>query len=153
MQPQAARRSKQGTTFVEVILAAFILSILAVGGAAYLTHARGETLTQRNKRVALETANQRLEELRTSSYDEIKPLLEDYDVHYLEKQGSTWNQSDTDPGETVTLNGLGLPIQTTVQYMDADGGAQTYDYIYLTARVGFRAGKAETISLETYLSP
>ena len=88
---EPARRPRAGATLVEVMIACVILLVMAVGGAAYLYQSGAILVTQRNKRVALETGNTRLEEIRATGYTALTALVPtDYDVHYLRKVGGSW---------------------------------------------------------------
>jgi prepilin-type N-terminal cleavage/methylation domain-containing protein len=150
---RATGRRARGGTLIEVMVACVILSIIALGGAAYLYHARATDLAQRNKRVALEAVNSRLEDIRAAAYGDIKPQTQDYAVHYLKKAGSVWQHSSTNPAETATINGMPLPLTTTVQYMDIDGGGASYDYVHVKVAAGYRVGQPDTVTLETYVAP
>ncbi len=145
-----------GLTLVEVMIAIVILTVMALGSAAFLYHSQVGIFYQGNKRVALEAANSRLEEIRASQYDDIKPT-EDYDIHYLSPdlsgQVGDWTPADNDPGETKNINGRTLPIVTKVRYMDIDGEPDSYDYIRITVSMGYRAGIDDTVTLETFCFP
>ena len=145
--------SQAGATLIEVMVSTLLLAIIAIGSTAYLLHARAEVLQGRNQRVALETLNQRLEEVRSASYEDIRPPLLSYDPVYLSASGTNWVHSSTDPGESMDLNGLTVPMQTTVQYLDADGGAASYDYVHIVVRGDTRANQAASVVLETHVAP
>lgn len=142
-----------GLTLVEVMIAIVILTIMALGSAAFLYHSRVGIFYQGNKRVALEAANSRLEEIRASQYDDVKPTGSDYNTHYLSGQVGNWVLADSDPGETKNINGRTLPIVTRVRYMDIDGEPDSYDYIRITVSMGYRAGIDNTVTLETFCFP
>ena len=55
-----------GFSLVEVMLAALILVVLALGGGAILRQSGSTVAIQKNKRVAIEIANRQLERLRTA---------------------------------------------------------------------------------------
>jgi type II secretory pathway pseudopilin PulG len=148
------RRSQTGSTLVEVMIACLILMIVAVAGAAYMYQSRATLAFQRNKRIALETGNARLEEIRATTYTNLQSLLTtDYNLHYLKKAGATWQVSNADPGETASINGLSLPLTTTVQYKDVDGGANSYDYLLVTVSIAYRQSINDPIILRSVYSP
>ena len=138
---------------MEVMISSLLLAIIAVGSAAYMYHAYADVLTARNQRVALEESNLRLEELRVSDYDEIKPPMQSYSVHFLRNSGTNWVHSSSDPNETVLLNGLTMPMSTTVRYQDIDGGLPSYDYVEVTVRTAYRINRPENVMLETSFAP
>jgi len=139
---------------VEVIIAIVILTVMALGGVAFLYHSQVGISTHGNKRVALEAVNSRLEEIRASQYNDINDIMtNDYDIHYLSGQVGNWVLADSDPGETKNINGITLPIVTKVRYMDIDGEPDSYDYIRITVSMGYRAGIDDTVTLETFCFP
>jgi len=138
---------------VEVMIAVVILMVMALGSAAFLYHSQVGISTRGNKRVALEAASSRLEEIRASDYNDIEPPVKNYDVYYLSRQVGGWMLSDNDPGETKNINGKTLPIVTKVRYMDIDGEPDSYDYIRITVSTGYRAGIDDTVTLETFRFP
>jgi type II secretory pathway pseudopilin PulG len=148
-----------GTTLVEIMLAVVILAIVAVAGGAYLFHGRMQVDLQNNKRVALEIANSRLEELRAAVYDDIKPTTLTYALRYVRKTGGTppWASQSPDPLQKVSINSVtNLPMTTTVQYLDLDGPAtNSYDALRLTVSVGYRllAPASEAVTLQTVRIP
>ena len=137
---------------MEVMIAIAILTVMALGSVAFLYHSQVGISTHGNKRVALEAANSRLEEIRASQYDNIKPTENDYDIHYLSGQVGNWALTDDDPGETMNINGKTLPIVTKVRYMDIDGEPNS-GYIWITVSTGYRAGIDDTVTLETFCFP
>ena len=153
MNPSRPIDPRRGSTLVEAMVASLLLAVLAVGGAAFITHARTDVLEGRSGRVALNEADRRLEELRTTPFGAVKPPVEDYNTYYVLATNETWLVSATDPGETVTVNSLDLPITTTVQYVDIDGGADSYDVLLATVGVGIRPTLQDRVVLETYLAP
>lgn len=129
------------------MIAIVILMVMALGNAAFLYHSQVGISTQGNKRVALEAASSRLEEIRASQYDDIKPTENDYDIHYLSGQVGNWALTDNDPGETKNINGKTLPIVTKVRYMDS------YNYVQITVSTGYRTGINDMVTLETFRFP
>ena len=53
----------------------------------------------------------------------------------------------------MTINNRVLPMTTTIQYMDVDGGSTSYDYVRIVVSVGYRVGSADRVTLETFRSP
>jgi hypothetical protein len=130
-----------------------ICSIMAISGGAYLAYSlmQGYVLNQRLH--AMEATHERLERLRSASYDKIKPLNLDYALYYIERSGTKWVVNVSDPNETYPLIGLQMPIQTTVQYKDIDAGVPSYDYLHVVVRTGYRSGQPDRVKQETYLVP
>lgn len=61
------KRQALGFTLVEVMFSMLILTVLALGGGAALSHSGRIVAIQKNKRVAIEVANRHLERLRVSA--------------------------------------------------------------------------------------
>lgn len=136
---------------MEVLFAALILTIIAVGSGAFLYHGRSVVLAQRNKRVAIEVAGTRLEKLRAGA---VKPAsTNSYTSYYVKESGTNWLKTTTDPGETVVINGIAFPIVTKLQYVDVDGSPVSYDCVKATVSVGYRTGADEKITLDTLYVP
>ncbi|MDA0321962.1 MAG: prepilin-type N-terminal cleavage/methylation domain-containing protein [Verrucomicrobia bacterium] len=154
----ASRRD--GATLVEVMVASVILLVMALGSTAFMYHSRANIGIQRNKRVAVDVANSRLEEVRASNYDEIKPLTLDYGTHYLSApSGTTWTRGTSAPGETVTINGQTYPIVTTVRYIDVDSGTSfddftaSHDAVRIAVSVSYRINSSDVVTLQSIYGP
>jgi type II secretory pathway pseudopilin PulG len=134
---------------VETAIAMLVLAILALAGGAGLYHARAEQANQRHKRVALELANSRMEEIHAKA---IRPTPPDGALHYVRLNNVL---SDTDPQEQVTLNSRAFPVIATVQYEDTDGdGAITlYDCVRIAVTVRYRKAATDVVMLESKGGP
>lgn len=152
--PVPPRNAREGASLVEVMLSITILGILAISATSYFEHAGSAVEQNRNRRVALEAAGGRMEALRQSLYEEITPSSTNGAPHYLQPgSNDAWTISGADPGETILVNGKEMPIQTIVQYIDADGDSPSYDYLRAEVRVGYRVGGDERVEIETRISP
>lgn len=130
-------------------MAILILSILAIAGAASMHLSRAATVAQRDRRTALELANSRLEDARVAPYDAISPPAYNYTTYYLSRTGANWKVTAANPGETATINGRPFPMQTTVEYVDVDGGSSSYDALRLWVSVQYLANTSSAVVLET----
>ena len=154
MKPPRKSHSAAGTSIVEVMLAVTILSILAIAGTSFFYHSRSGIERIRNRRVAMESAVSRLEALRQAAFTTIAPTNETYTLQYLQRTNNTWLASETDPGETVLVNGRSMPITTTIQYLDLEEDENaSYDYLQARVEVGYRVGGDERVALESRISP
>ena len=141
---------ESGVTMVEVMLASFILSVVAIGTGAYFYQARAGILTQQTRRLALDAAVSRMEELRSSDFADVAPPGKTTNVYYLARAGTNWMHSLSDPRETYAINGRQLPITTLVQFRDIDGGSASYDYLWIRVRTTYRSNLADRVSIESY---
>jgi len=131
------------------MIASVILAVLALGVAASIELSRSKTMMQRQRRVAAEVANGRLEALRAALYTTILPLAQNYNWYFLTFTGGVWVVSGGDPGETIALNEQTRPIRTRVQYVDADGGSASFDCLRLQVQVQFARDAGSVVTLET----
>jgi len=143
---------RSGTTLVEAMLAIVILLIMALGGAGFIFYSSGQIAVEKNKRVAMEFANARLEEMRFAPYaDIVQYLPQDHDAHKIKKDEiGEWVMGE---GENVTINNMSLPVVTTVQYVDEDGGFPSYDYLKVDVEVGYSPRDVfQKVRLVTFIS-
>ena len=97
-EQQAGGMTRSGATLVEVMLASVVLAVLALAGGAFIYRSRGEIGLQKSRRVAVELANARLEELM-------------YDWTYAQVAA----QVGTPINEALAINGrAGYQRRTTV---------------------------------------
>ncbi|MFC1708750.1 hypothetical protein ACFL2J_01635 [Candidatus Omnitrophota bacterium] len=153
---------QKGTTLVESLLAIFIMTIVALGGAAFIFFSSARVNVERNKRAALEMANTRLEEMRAAGFIVVEPTVFGCPESHLDADGcdikrlndGTWALGSD---EVTSINGITLPIVTNVRYVDdADPDSTVpdppYGYIEAQVSVGFRAGVPNAIvTLTTYI--
>ena len=145
--------SRCGATLVEVLMACVILAVIAVGTAACLYLSRGASAAQRDHRTALALANSRLEEVRSAPYTSVaRTTTYSFTPYYIDRIGGTWHMTATDPGETVTVGASVRPMTTKAVFVDAHGGASSYDCIRVTVSVQYR-GNNEWVTLETLRAP
>ena len=111
-----------------------------------------ETPDSSDRRMAMEMANSRLEDVRGAPYSVLTNSLS-YNVYYLDKITGAWRMSASDQGETVSINGRNRPITTTAQYLDADGGSASYDCLRVTASVRYGNAAKDTVTLSTIRAP
>jgi prepilin-type N-terminal cleavage/methylation domain-containing protein len=122
---------KSGFTFVEVVIAMFVLVILVLGGGALVQRGQIDAITQKFKRVAIEAANGQMEKV----------------VHELPY--STVDAWVGSPRATnVTLNGItGFNMITTVEDVSTN-------LIKITVNVKYeKKTNAGSVELVTYRSP
>ena len=151
MSARMTGRDRTGTSLVEVLIATFILTIMALGTTAYVYHAAARIGLERNRRVALEVATGRLEALRAAPYTDIAPATKNFSNYFLAaRAGGGWNSN---PSENVAINGRAYRIVTIVRYMDLDGSPSSYDCVRIIVSVRYRPGSNEQIELATYIAP
>ena len=142
-----------GTTLVEVMIAIVLLGVIAVGGAAFLYRSRADITIARDKRVALEAANSRMEALRLSPYGDIEPSNIGASSCYLSGAPGSWTLSGSDPDETVTINGRAFDMITRAEYRDIDGGVVSDDCLLISVSVQSRLGSDDVVYLESLYAP
>jgi len=143
--------TKQGGTLIEILLACLILTILAIAGATAIYQTGSGMAVQKNRRIALEVANSRLEVIRSQAYTNLTKLISlDYSIDPIRINASGAFQAGS--GETVSIGGKSMSITTTIQYVDADAGTATYDYLRVTASVQYRSA-SDVVTLQTMRGP
>lgn len=123
MKTCSKTKSKAGSTLIEVMLAALILVVLALGGGAILRHSGSTVAIQKNKRVAIEAASRQLEWLRVDP-----------------------NLSEGSFETAAIINGQSRRVLTDV--VDAGNSARPLKQV--TVRVEYRSGD-NWVSLTTYM--
>jgi hypothetical protein len=146
----AARR---GATLIEVVMGCLLLTVLAIAGGAYFYQGRTTLSQARDKRAALERANGRLEALRMTGFAGLAMSSPDFNTYFIAPSGGNWVRRNTDPGETVVINGQTRPIRTWLQYVDVDAGSASYDALRARVEVAYGRDASETITVETLYAP
>lgn len=146
-------RSRRGTTLIEILWACLILAVIAVAAGSFVSLSGGLVSVTRNHRIALEAANSRLEDIRASGFDAVKPSTQTYATNYISRSGSSWQVTSSNPNEVLWIQGHNYPINTTVQYIDIDGGSASYDVLRITVSVLYRKNEPNRVQLWAYMGP
>ncbi|MDZ8119285.1 type IV pilus modification PilV family protein [Pontiella agarivorans] len=144
----AKSRTRRGFSLIEIMVAVLILGVLAIGGAA-LMQRTGITVTeQKHKRIALETANRRLEQLRAQPYEFLNDgpvgAVRYASVRYAD---GSYRIVQDQPEETVSINGSERPVY--VELVRFSETVPEREFVQATVYVEYRDG--ETVSLRTIL--
>jgi Tfp pilus assembly protein PilV len=121
-----ARKSKKGTSLVEVMVAVLILTIVMIGGSFFNVASSSQINLRKQYRAAARLAAQKLEELKAGNYDAIA-IGEAKDSISLEKS-SLYSRS-------IVTEDLGL-----------------YKQVRVTVHWG-QVGKENNVSLVTLIAP
>ena len=113
MKSREQKSGQRGTPLVEVGVALLILAVLATGLGSYLYLNQAALSLQRDRAVALEIANGRLEELRAQVFAALTALMPDtnYPTYYLYKDYTgglfqNWTNSDQPYYESTNVNSV-----------------------------------------------
>jgi prepilin-type N-terminal cleavage/methylation domain-containing protein len=111
---------RQGVTLVEVMLAIVIIAILAAGGLRYSFFSAGLIRDQKEARMVREAANGWMERMLAKSYADYLAVVTADDVTYYMQENSagSFNIIQSDPGDTVSINGSSQPVRATAKLMD-----------------------------------
>ena len=145
------KTDKKGSTLIEVILTVIILSIFIIAGASFNIYASLWIGMYENKAQALQVANNRLEELEAflpNIWSDPVPSPP-YPIYYISQNGTSWAISGNNPGETVNINGVSMPITTTAQWVDVTPGVPAYIAINVTVR--YKRNPNQDLALQTYI--
>jgi hypothetical protein len=133
------------------MLACLILAIVSLTGAEYIFRGRNTLIVQKNRRLALEAANSRLEEVRGTPYANLTNLLPSasYSMVTIRRSGGLFVEGT----ERIVVSGTECPMTNTIQYFDADGGEASYDGVRATVSVGYGATIKDQVTLRTLVAP
>ncbi|TET11030.1 type II secretion system protein [Candidatus Aerophobetes bacterium] len=117
--------SESGFSLIEVLIALLILSIVIAGGGLFFFYARCAIVREGHRRVALQTASQKIEELKATSYEKI-----------LESMPFPKEEVDNLPsGNTITteIEDLGGYLEATVTVSWQNNSPQKVSLVTLIA--------------------
>jgi hypothetical protein len=135
------------------MLAMMILVVLALGVAAYIYYGRAGVYAQRDRLTVLELVKGRMELLRATDFEDVKPPSEDYSVYWMRppRNGNTrWRFYSSRARQRLNVNSRRYLMTTTVQYVDVDGGTTSYDALKFIVSMRYRTGSTDEITLSTY---
>lgn len=144
MKTSLNTKGKKGFSLVEVMIAVLLLTIMALGGAAFMQRAGSTVTIQKSKRAAIIAASRRLEQLRTEPFDNIN----DSPVGALWYIDGANNVVTDKPAETVSINGRQRPFYVEIQRFSES--SPTREYVRATVYVQYREG-GNWVSLTTNL--
>ncbi|MFZ2148049.1 MAG: type II secretion system protein [Sedimentisphaerales bacterium] len=119
------RKSKKGTTLIEVMAAVLILTLVITGGSFLFVTGKNQIDIREQYRVASRLAGQKLEDIKAGNYDDI------------EKSATSESLSlkDTSYSRSTVTKDLGL-----------------YKQVDVTIQWG-QAGRERNVSLVTFIAP
>lgn len=154
-------KHKSGFSLIEIMVAALVLAVLAVGGAAVLAHTGASIQIQGNKRVALALANARLETARVQNYyglgGIIPPLLDVEDQYFLTDANRDHIldlNEGTQPDE-ITLGGKTYSMITEIVRRSSDSSPEfNTEFLDVAVSVRYRPGSPEEVQVRgLFISP
>jgi prepilin-type N-terminal cleavage/methylation domain-containing protein len=153
------KNSKAGFTLIEILLAALIIALLVVGGAATMYHTGSNIRIQGNRRIALQMANQRLEHARNNYYYNIVPPVYDVaDTYFLTADSSTpylLDLNNSKQTETVQIDNV-MYTMTTEVIRHSSGSTEVSfepEVMQVTVNVEYAAATGLDVELTTLILP
>ena len=125
------KNMRKGTTLIESMWAILIMAIVALAGGAFIFFSSIRVNQERVKRIALEMANARLEELHVAGYAGIDGVCGGSDCSIKKNSGSWVIGND----ELLDIRGVAYPIDTNIQYDYISGES---GYLFAEARVVYK---------------
>ena len=124
-------KNKSGFSLVEIMVAALLLAVLAIGGAAVMYQTGGNIQIQGNKRIALELANEVLERYQSIEYSDIP-------------------SSDTD---TISVDGIAhlVAINSTIEHFPSPSPSVADEYKQIEVRVSYRSGLDNVVVIDSII--
>jgi hypothetical protein len=147
-----------GSTLVEVMGALLILTVMALGVAAFIFYGRAGVYAQRDRLSVLELVNGRLETLCSAPYSEVTPPNNDFNTYFMRPKAlvvGEWDFFASRPNETFAVNSpqRRYPMTTTVRFIDVEEDNNSYDALQFTVSMQYRLGSTDKIELSTYRAP
>jgi prepilin-type N-terminal cleavage/methylation domain-containing protein len=154
-------KHKAGFSLIEIMVAALLLAVLAVGGAAVLSHTGASIKIQGNKRIALELANARLETARVQNYyglgGIIPPLKDEEDRYFLTdaNRDHILDLNDGEQSDQITLGGKTYSMLTEIVRRSSDSSIDfNTEFLDVTVSVRYRPGSPEEVQVRSlFISP
>ena len=116
-KPQAGHEGRCGATLVEVMIAVVLLGVLALVGGTFVYRSRADIGLQKNRRVAVELANARLEALMYDwTYAQVVAQVGTPVIEALSINGNSGYQRQTTVLTTTTAHDECLHITVSMQY-------------------------------------
>jgi type II secretory pathway pseudopilin PulG len=135
---------------VEIMVALLLITVLTLGGASFMVHSSQGVAQQRNKRVAIEVANRRMERVLADAYKWSDEIDSAWVYLAYDAQNTTFNRSTSDPGETVAVNGVDRAMITRVREVDtATGSFTTAQCLEIDVQLAFMPSSSETVRLRS----
>lgn len=153
------QNSKAGFSLVEVLLAALIIAIMVIGGAATMYHTGSNIKIQGNRRIALELANQRLENARQNYYYSIVPPVYDAANTYFltaDKNNSyLLDLNNSKKSEVFQIDEVDYTMVTEIIRHSSDSGTVNFnpECIQVTVNVEYREATGQDVELTTLILP
>ena len=136
-------QGKDAFTLVEIMLSITLLAILALTGSAVATYLGSGISVQNQRRIALNHASRRMEQVLRIPYGDIRP--NNSNQQYINSQNKIVAGH---PHETILINGYDRPISTTVQLIEK-GSSPTIEYLEIATSVEYHSGD-DPVVLKTY---
>jgi prepilin-type N-terminal cleavage/methylation domain-containing protein len=153
------KNSKSGFTLVEILIAALIIALLVVGGAATLYHTGSNIRIEGNRRIALQMANQRLEHARQNYYYSIVPPV--YDVantYFLTENNAApylLDLNNSKQTETMQVDDVNYTMTTEVIRHSSDSTEVSFEpeVMQVTVNVEYAPASGLDVELTTLILP
>jgi prepilin-type N-terminal cleavage/methylation domain-containing protein len=152
------QRDKAGFSLVEIMTATVILAVLAVGSAAILANTGVIIRGEKNKRMAVERANERLELIRQTSFSDLEPP-QVKKLYYLDadSDGTSFVRDNdgkvihysSNPGDTIEVNGVDRSIDTALVLTNFVTGTSTVGFVQATVTITHNDATGEDIQLQS----
>ena len=130
---------------IEVLFGLIIITIASIATLTYFSHGRAAIGREGNRRIALELARQRMEDLMEGDLAQIAGANNDAAPYWLTCTGSpcAWTRSLVGVTQPVPVGNLpAQPMETTVQRLSdpaADADPATLETVVLGVKVWFTA--------------
>lgn len=153
-------KNKSGFSLIEIMVAAILLAVLALGGAQVLYHTGANIQIQGNKRIALELANARLESVRIQNYyglgGLVPPELDVDDKYFLTDNDGDHllSLNDSSQSDEITLGGNAFSMHTKIVRRSSDSSSDfSTEFLDVTVSVSYRNSSPEEVVVRALFIP
>lgn len=139
------KEAKAGFSLVEIMLAALILALLALGGSAVLYHTEAGIQDQEIKRMAVDQAMERMELLKRTRYTIMQPSTYSNTYYFVDSDGDDMlenSELSTDPDKKTETSKQFDMVTTLVKMSPANPNTES-EYIMVSVTVKYGRAKQD----------
>ena len=143
---------KSGFSLIEVMVAALLLAVLALGGAAVLYHTGAVIQVQETKRKAIDQSVERLEVVKRSPYGVLQPASSDSDniIYFIDDGDGVLVRGEINQSDAVKDLSQSYPMITKIERILPTMASES-EVLLATVTVIYRAG--EDVVMESVIIP
>lgn len=141
---------KHGGTLIEVMMACFVLAVIAMAGGAYVYQSMGTLALHRDRSVAVAMANSRMEELRSAAFGDLTnlPGFAMSGTNWVKRAGSSWAITTATDYDSFSMGAVAGQLRAGLQFTNV---VVPSDALIMTVQATYRT--PDYVSLTTIYAP